>query len=66
MPPLTIACPCGVEIEVPIAVDMELDMTDGRQRLAFDPDYSDLWAHAWTHDTDVNIDEYRPKTGGDQ
>ena len=49
MPPLTIACPCGTEVEVPIEVEMTRG-DDSQQRLVFHPDYADLWAHAWTHD----------------
>jgi hypothetical protein len=62
LPPLTFACPCGTEIQVPIEADLVWDDWAGVQRLAFDPDYSDLWAHAWTHDETVNFDFGQPDT----
>jgi hypothetical protein len=44
-----VGCPeCGQEIAVPVSVDMPMD-DEGVQRMTFEPDLSDLWAHAWTH-----------------
>lgn len=55
MPPVTMACPCGVEIEVPIEFELGR-IENGRQQLNFHPDYTDLWAHAWTHDETVEFE----------
>lgn len=44
-----VGCPeCGEEIAVLVAIDMPVG-DDGVQRMTFEPDMSDLWAHAWTH-----------------
>jgi hypothetical protein len=55
MPPLTVACPCGTEVEIPVYCTLKRD-NEGRQLLNFDPDYADLWAHAWTHDITVDFE----------
>jgi hypothetical protein len=55
MPPITMACPCGTEIEVTIECELG-QIENGRQQLNFHPDYSDLWAHAWTHDELVEFE----------
>jgi len=54
LPPVTVRCPCGTEIDIPISATLTSD--DDRQYLALAPDYADLWAHSWTHDTTVNYD----------
>lgn len=47
-----ITCPeCGQVI--PIRVRAQLGLReDGRQTLITDPDMTDLWAHAWSHESD--------------
>lgn len=53
MQPLTVACPCGVEIDVPVDCVLTFGSELGQQYLQFHPDFSDLWAHAWTHPDEV-------------
>lgn len=46
-----VECPeCGEHIDVPIAVALSTDA--GGQSMTADPDLSDVWAHAWTHEAD--------------
>lgn len=46
-----VECPeCHAAIRVPIAVT--LSATAEGQSMTADPDLSDVWAHAWTHEAD--------------
>jgi hypothetical protein len=46
-----VVCPeCSAEIEIPITVRIEGDAFAGEQWMVCDPDLSDVWAHAWTHE----------------
>jgi len=45
-----IACPeCGEEIEVPVSLAV-YEAEDGSRGITADPDLTDVWAHAWTHE----------------
>lgn len=45
-----IQCPdCPEIIEVPMEATLGVD-DDRVQRLLLEPEMSDLWAHAWTHE----------------
>ncbi|MER7733686.1 hypothetical protein ABTX80_22600 [Streptomyces erythrochromogenes] len=47
---LHVQCP-ECDVVVPIAVQAELtELSDRRQGISLDPDLTELWAHAWTHD----------------
>lgn len=46
---MTVECPCGAEIDVPLNPSIE-DGEDDRQYIVIDPDMADLWAHNFTHD----------------
>ena len=48
-----IGCPtCGSVIPVPFTA--ELAWQGDRQYIEFEPDMTDLWAHAWTHGAEGN------------
>lgn len=48
---LHVACPeCGETIAVPITARLSAPGEDG-QFVTCEPDLTDVWAHAWTHET---------------
>jgi hypothetical protein len=45
-----VACPeCREEIYVPVNLKITTD-GDGAQFIEAEPDLTDVWAHAWTHE----------------
>jgi hypothetical protein len=45
-----VQCPtCQAVIDVPISVVLS-DPDEGQQFIKCDPDLTDVWAHAWTHE----------------
>jgi hypothetical protein len=47
---------CDTVVQVPVTADLQPN-DDGDQELVCTPDLTDAWAHAWTHDPDVNAEE---------
>ncbi|MFG6298344.1 hypothetical protein [Streptomyces rochei] len=51
---LHVQCP-ECDVVVPIAVRAELARTsDHQQTISLEPDLSELWAHAWTHEAPLD------------
>lgn len=48
-PPVIVACPCGVILEIPVRCELQ-PVVDGVRELDVYPDYVDLYAHIWTHE----------------
>lgn len=52
--PLILACPeCGQHIEVPLVLTPQGLDEDGNYQVTVEGDTADLWAHAWTHQTEA-------------
>jgi hypothetical protein len=46
-------CPkCREELDVPVKLSITTE-GDGAQFIECDPDLTDVWAHAWTHESRV-------------
>ena len=46
-----IECPeCQAQIDVPVNLTVTTDKDSGAQFIEAEPDLTDVWAHAWTHE----------------
>lgn len=51
-----VACPweCGIPaLPIPVRVSFPRAGKDGNQVMHLDPDLTEVWAHAWTHDAEL-------------
>lgn len=54
---LHVQCP-ECDVVVPITVRAELArVSDHQQTISLEPDLTELWAHAWTHEAQVDQGE---------